>query len=750
MRKFLIISSVALILNIAKSLPSSAQCGIEHIGIHLQKKVFTVEEDISGAVHLMGSEPLEVVSLGVTVLRDMDGRTIEDKLIKVVSGLSEFSIPTLHNPESGYYTILLYNPLSNNLLTTESFFLLNTENNFTSKTRQAINVAFYPEGGQGVVGLQNVIAFRITDREGKGIRVFTELFEDNTLLDSGLTHDFGVGKFQLVPKADARYTLNVYSESRTKLGTFDLPIFQNNGIVLRTNTFRNTLYVNLQSADDIIGHQLKIQSPGFQSKYTVNKKDLAVPLQILPEGPVQVSLFDPSQNEIGKRLVFVHKPNDIEAIVTHDDPLLTSNSANLQVNINNKKGNSLSSKASVSVIDDAYIPNVEFSKYSKLFSQLTIPVTHPSWFFEDAKAERLNALEDLFLVQSFRFPVGLYYSKRECLPKGIALSGKVKNIDGNVPAQKLMLTLPGTSTGIKTTTTDEEGYFSFVGLAPGQNSIAHLKVLNAPQSMQELNIDLYNGYEQLKPTQPSGFMSRDELEAISKAYKTQERIVKNYLSIEEAFPVTSEESVNYDRRTYRKTDYTINTDDYLYMSSMKETIKEIVPYVMVRKNRIRVFSESDSRTFPGPPLLLLDGIPVSNDSVILNLDPATVKSIEVINKLTTTAALGETGKNGMVAFYTKEGIDRLPKEAMKITIGGYLKPSEPSVLNIDPQVPDVREVLNWTPSAQSDLKGIIDLMIRSSNLPGPASVQVYLHNGSEYTLVQESVDVISRRLSERR
>ncbi len=73
--------------------------------------------------------------------------------------------------------------------------------------------------------------------------------------------------------------------------------------------------------------------------------------------------------------------------------------------------------------------------------------------------------------------------------------------------------------------------------------------------------------------------------------------------------------------------------DYVAMSNLTEVLNEIVPYVDVKKEGarkvIKVFNTIEKQDFE-KPILLLDNIPIQEDSLILNLPPQKIYSVEVL------------------------------------------------------------------------------------------------------------------------
>ncbi|MTI40372.1 hypothetical protein, partial [Fulvivirga lutimaris] len=97
-------------------------------------------------------------------------------------------------------------------------------------------------------------------------------------------------------------------------------------------------------------------------------------------------------------------------------------------------------------------------------------------------------------------------------------------------------------------------------------------------------------------------------------------------------------------------DYEINLSDYVSFSSFKEVIKEAIPYTFFKKNRLWVFDEGQNKSYPMAPVILLNNIPVSSDS-IMNLPSEEVTFVQVINRLNSLIRVGGFSRHGIISIY---------------------------------------------------------------------------------------------------
>ena len=176
------------------------------------------------------------------------------------------------------------------------------------------------------------------------------------------------------------------------------------------------------------------------------------------------------------------------------------------------------------------------------------------------------------------------------------------------------------------------------------------------------------------------------------------------------------------------------------METMQELFYEIVPYVVVKKNKdkfvFKILGENDYM-LTGNPLILLDHIPIFNPNTIIELDPSKIEKIKVINR---PYILGSHTFNGVILLTSN--IDNfadieLPKTATFLKYQALEVPSsnfnldENSLVSFD-RIPDFRTTLYWNPQIEltneglvinfnaSDRKGSYNIIIEGYNSDGQA------------------------------
>src|SRR6185295_590530 len=155
-------------------------------------------------------------------------------------------------------------------------------------------------------------------------------------------------------------------------------------------------------------------------------------------------------------------------------------------------------------------------------------------------------------------------------------------------------------------------------------------------------------------------------------------------------------------------------DDYTRFTTMEEVLREYVPDVAVRRwggqYHLLVFNWDVKEFYQDDPLILLDGVPISNQK-IMSYDPLKVKKLEVVcNRYIN----GEFTYEGIVSFTTYRGdLDELKLDPRAIAIdydGLQLKrefysPAYENEQQFTSRIPDFRNLLYWSPDVQTDKAG---------------------------------------------
>ena len=177
---------------------------------------------------------------------------------------------------------------------------------------------------------------------------------------------------------------------------------------------------------------------------------------------------------------------------------------------------------------------------------------------------------------------------------------------------------------------------------------------------------------------------------------------------------------------YGKPDRYFNLDEFTRFQTMEEVLREYIDDVRVRKDgdkyNFKVRNKLFNTYFEEDPLILLDGIPISDASKIIALDPQKIKRIEVV---THNYYIGSSVFAGIVnvkSYSGEIGATQIDPNSLVVEFEGlqqqreFYSPQYSSSEAEESHIPDFRNVLYWAPQIITGSDGksqIIILYFRS-------------------------------------
>jgi hypothetical protein len=168
-------------------------------------------------------------------------------------------------------------------------------------------------------------------------------------------------------------------------------------------------------------------------------------------------------------------------------------------------------------------------------------------------------------------------------------------------------------------------------------------------------------------------------------------------------------------------------DDYTRFPVMQEVVIEYVPELRFRRLdgkpdlQMKIDESFNAITFSrGTTLVLIDGIPVFNHSNLLNYDPLKVKTLSIYPA---KYFIGIASFDGIASFRTYKGDYSglsFDKNVRILDYQGVLYPSKMTASGLDSikNFPDLRSLLYWDPQIELSSRENIELIVKSSSLPG--------------------------------
>lgn len=152
--------------------------------------------------------------------------------------------------------------------------------------------------------------------------------------------------------------------------------------------------------------------------------------------------------------------------------------------------------------------------------------------------------------------------------------------------------------------------------------------------------------------------------------------------------------------------HTVFTDDFIALDNFREITREITPFIRLRKGKngkpeLRVVS--DKGDVVANPLLLVDGVPLTDLNLLLDKGSATIKRVDTQNK---PRYLGNINiSNGTVAVWTHK-LDFWEKCHARGTYSFVVQGFEPPIEASAPKpskdkLPNLRQTIYWNPSVKA-------------------------------------------------
>ena len=196
----------------------------ENIHVQVDKNVIMKNEAIWFKGYIYNNKlnlPFYSTTNVYVQLIDEEGTIVTNQLLYAMSGVFSGKIKLNSKFKSGYYYLQFYTNWMNNFEEDESYVqrikIINSNENdipiLESINPKKINLDFYPEGGNLISNVSNIVAVKITDINGKSIsNCLLEIQDNNNLTQkSVLINAFGMGKFELVPNNTTYKAVLIYN-----------------------------------------------------------------------------------------------------------------------------------------------------------------------------------------------------------------------------------------------------------------------------------------------------------------------------------------------------------------------------------------------------------------------------------------------------------------------------------------------------------------------------------------------------------
>ena len=181
-------------------------------------------------------------------------------------------------------------------------------------------VTFYPEGGHLIAGVENRVAFEAVDQYGEAINISGTINGSNGQSLKIQTEHMGRGIFSMTPsdkRLEARFTF------RGKNYTISLPHAEQQGVAIRLDdTQLRILSKNLPQDKDYAVSILCRGALKYFSRLSPNASHFSLPLDSLPTGVNELTLFDSDGRIWASRQFFVNHHDYDTALIIPEENML--------------------------------------------------------------------------------------------------------------------------------------------------------------------------------------------------------------------------------------------------------------------------------------------------------------------------------------------------------------------------------------------------------------------------------------------
>jgi 5-hydroxyisourate hydrolase-like protein (transthyretin family) len=281
------------------------------------------------------------------------------------------------------------------------------------KDMSNIQFGMYPEGGSLVENLNNSVAFKALDLNGRPIQVEGDLYEDGAKIQSFEAEHYGMGKFNFTPKPNKKYSVQLTNPIIDSV--FKLPTILKEGVKLQVkkrdtshiyfeiartkNSLRKNIYIRAQSR----GLVYWMATASLQNEHVQFK----LPLEELPQGIAEITIFDDNFLPIAERLVYANLNQKLNFSVKEISKKSFKQKEKVKITfeVKDEFQSPVTANLSLSISDHLYIDkqnDYAIMPHYYLFSELRGHVYDASYYFDSKNKNRAQHLDLLLLTQGWR------------------------------------------------------------------------------------------------------------------------------------------------------------------------------------------------------------------------------------------------------------------------------------------------------------------------------------------------------------
>lgn len=572
-------------------------------------------------------------------------------------------------------------------------------------------INFYPEGETRIAGVPSKIGFTAFNKWGIPVEIDGQIVDqDGKNVTFAKTFTKGLGLITLPTNDNQKLKFVVPARNQS----FSVPATAETGLSLAI-TKTDTAFV---SANFIFADQQKhpvsivVSRAGniyWAGDLEINGSSrIKIPAENLPQGINLLSVFDPNGKLLAKRILYTDHNQFLKIDIQPErKSIQPDKDMKVNVKLTNENGQPVSGSVTISVSDkfrnNFTCPDIE--KTLLVGSELETPFSLISGAFQDKISN--TALLDVFLlankIKDFSWS-GILSFKPGNAPDLRSLNNQITGVvtdkNGNKVNKAKVILVNNRNIQISSTTTNEEGVFSFAG----NSSITEDYSVKATD--QDGKHDLNVTYGKNFDDQLSAWV-KHQVQARQLLWQEQfpeESYVKNNPFLFVKAPRVAPNNA-------QKTD---NQRQMLESStSILDVIKSIKPYKIIN-NQIVFAGTENSLSYQGGALIVIDGQQMGTDmSIISSLSPHEVDHINVSTNPMDIQRYTGLNSVGIIEIFLKKGKAPEAKPESKTANkyeAGFRVPN-----TFEPGGKENTTLL-WIPNQQVDATGEFEFTVKAGKV----------------------------------
>lgn len=276
-----------------------------------------------------------------------------------------------------------------------------------------VDIAFFPEGGDLVEGLESNVAFRATNEYGKPADIDgIVVTEKGSKVGSFSSFHQGMGAFKLTPQEGEKYFVKITRPTGIDK-KYELPSALQDGHVLNVDAGREgeiTAVINSSRTEEV-SMVAQVRGKIYYTnaiKAVKGANKVTFPTEEFPAGIAQITLFDSKGVPLCERLAFVNRDRQLSITVESEkEKYLPREKVKLNITVKDDEGNPVPANLSMSVVNDQFISFAN-SKQGNILSYLLFQedlkekIEDPAFYFEKKEPKSEKALDYLLMTAGWR------------------------------------------------------------------------------------------------------------------------------------------------------------------------------------------------------------------------------------------------------------------------------------------------------------------------------------------------------------